>query len=356
MTIKYSDREDVLTQKYELFSIPEPNAGVSTFGSVGVGTSKWWGGVLAPNGKIYAAPSYSSSILEIDPIVGTAKTFGSISGNSKYAGAVLAKNGKIYCIPNTARNILEIDPISKTSSTFATITGTDTWSGGVLADNGKIYCIPFNSRNILVIDPIARSTSTIVIPTILPSGSSLGGSSWSGGVLAQNGKIYAVPNSQNTFRILIITPSLGIATYFGNVGGATTNHWSGCALSLDGKIYAIPGNESAVLKIDPILQTTTEIGNFVGSDKWRGGVLSTNGKIYGIPNNSLSILEIDTSVGIATTLSNVGIALSSCAGGVLGKDGKIYCIPSNSSTVFEIGQTTATRPSNILFGPHLNKF
>ena len=38
---------------------------VSTFGSL-FGSSKWAGGVLAPNGKIYGIPCYSTTVLEID--------------------------------------------------------------------------------------------------------------------------------------------------------------------------------------------------------------------------------------------------------------------------------------------------
>ena len=37
----------------------------TTFGSL-TGSYKWSGGVLAPNGKIYGIPCYSTTILEID--------------------------------------------------------------------------------------------------------------------------------------------------------------------------------------------------------------------------------------------------------------------------------------------------
>ena len=44
---------------------------VSTFGSL-TGSLKWLGGVLAPNGKIYGIPYNSTTVLEIDPVAGTA--------------------------------------------------------------------------------------------------------------------------------------------------------------------------------------------------------------------------------------------------------------------------------------------
>jgi hypothetical protein len=40
---------------------------VTTIGSF-TGTDKWAGGVLAPNGKIYAPPQESTKILEINPM------------------------------------------------------------------------------------------------------------------------------------------------------------------------------------------------------------------------------------------------------------------------------------------------
>ena len=61
---------------------------VSTFGSLS-GTNKWVGGVLAPNGKIYGIPFGSTTILEIDPEAQTASTFGSVgTGAWKWYGGV----------------------------------------------------------------------------------------------------------------------------------------------------------------------------------------------------------------------------------------------------------------------------
>ena len=46
-------------------STPTPNINVFTFGSF-AGSLKWFGGVLAPNGKIYGIPGNSTTVLEID--------------------------------------------------------------------------------------------------------------------------------------------------------------------------------------------------------------------------------------------------------------------------------------------------
>ena len=121
---------------------------VATFGSVS-GTYKWYGGVLAPNGKIYGIPYNPSTILKIDPETDTATTLGSLSGTSKWIGGVLAPNGKIYGIPYNSSTILKIDPETDTATTLGSLSGTSKWIGGVLAPNGKIYGIPANASTVL---------------------------------------------------------------------------------------------------------------------------------------------------------------------------------------------------------------
>ena len=83
------------------------SATISTFGSL-AGTSKWAGGVLAPNGMIYGMPYNSTTILKIDPTTDTATTFGSLSGTNKWFGGVLAPNGRIYGIPQSSIVVLAI--------------------------------------------------------------------------------------------------------------------------------------------------------------------------------------------------------------------------------------------------------
>jgi hypothetical protein len=80
--------------------------------------------------------------------------FGDLQGNDKYFGGVLAPNGKIYGIPRNSTQILCIDPETHMTELFGDIPeGTERWVGGALAPNGKIYCVPYSSTQILCIDP-----------------------------------------------------------------------------------------------------------------------------------------------------------------------------------------------------------
>jgi len=128
---------------------------INLFGSLS-GSNKWAGGVLAPNGNIYAIPISSNQVLEIDPVNQTTSLFGSFSGTNKWFGGVLAPNGKIYGIPFNSTQVLEIDPVNQTTNLFGSFSGTNKWIGGVLAPNGNIYAIPISSNQVLEISKVNR--------------------------------------------------------------------------------------------------------------------------------------------------------------------------------------------------------
>ena len=118
---------------------------------------KWFGGVLAPNGNIYGIPARSSNVLVIntsnDTMTASIPDLSGIgvnltSGEGKYWGGVLAPNGRIYCAPNNAgtdlssgRYVLEIDPSSNKFSYVGIDHGISgrKYSGGTLGLDGNIY-------------------------------------------------------------------------------------------------------------------------------------------------------------------------------------------------------------------------
>lgn len=96
----------------DLASYSTATGEVSTHGSLGDEISKWYGGCLAPNGKLYFAPHDNGSILEVDPE--TASTVmlpivdTSHGSNSKFRGGVVAPNGSIYFIPYETDAVLKL--------------------------------------------------------------------------------------------------------------------------------------------------------------------------------------------------------------------------------------------------------
>jgi hypothetical protein len=300
----------------------------STFGSLGSGGYKWWGGVLAPNGYIYGIPFNSTSILKINPATPGASTFGSLAGSTKWHSGILAPNGYIYGLPYSSTSILKIDPSDDSTSTFGSVSNGP-YFGGVLAGNGCIYCVPNNGTTVLKIDTSDDSVSEI---GSLPATNS----KWKGAVLGANGMVYGIPGDSTT--ILKIDPSDDSMSTFGSLSG--TAKWYGGVLAPNGHIYGIPFGSTQVLKIDTSTDTPSVFGSLSGSNKWRGGVLAPNGMIYGMPRDSTTILKINPGAGTAATFGSFS-GTNKWAGGILAPNGDIYGIPTDSATVLEIDPDSA---------------
>ncbi len=141
------------------------NINVATYPQIGTDISKWYGGVLAPNGNIYCIPNNARCILRITPNLTTPDTVNLdisnidisnytflASNSNKWRGGALAPNGKIYCAPYGVTQVLVINP--KTNTISFDISGfVGSYTGAILAPNGKIYCAPTNGTNALVINP-----------------------------------------------------------------------------------------------------------------------------------------------------------------------------------------------------------
>ena len=135
-----------LAQPYDaptILEIDPVTHSLETFGNVGREPCKWYGGVLAPNDKIYAIPYASQFVMEISPESKTAAIFATVGpGWGKWSGGVLAGNGMIYGIPALATSLLEIDVNSRTVTPYGMLPGgeqfEDKWNGGVLAPNGEL--------------------------------------------------------------------------------------------------------------------------------------------------------------------------------------------------------------------------
>ena len=97
-----------------------------------------------------------------------------------------------------------IDPVANTTTTFSVSnTSTQMYKSGVLAPNGKIYAISFFANDYMVIDPVANTTTTFAISTF-------NGGKYRGGVLAPNGKIYFVPSDVANYMEILTDTTINI--------------------------------------------------------------------------------------------------------------------------------------------------
>ena len=245
---------------------------------------------------------------------------------NKWFGGVLAPNGKIYGIPYTSPSVLIIDPVTNTTDT-TTITGlsssVDKWFGGVVAPNGKIYGTPYTSSSVLIIDPVTNTADTTTI-----TGLSTGTFKWIGGVLGPDGKIYG--NANLNTNVLILDPSspvVDITTSFGiNVANVSYTNVSKLLTFGAGATLLTSG----LLAGDNIIITVS------GGIKYTGYIQSidSNTQITFIYALSLgadivagSITKLEKTRKADFTTLTVTSAQGKAFGGALGPDGKIYTCP-----------------------------
>ena len=229
-------------------------------------------------------------------------------------------------------------------------TAPGSYSGGVLAQNGKIYCMPGGSKTIGVIDTNTNTFSEPITTNITVI------YSYTGGVLAPNGKIYCIPDSAT--NVGVIDPVANTFTTFGTAPGGTA--YNGGVLAPNGLIYCIPCSATSIGIIDPVagtfstsvFPTGTVTGTGAGSFAYNAGVLGPNGNIYCIPRRATNIGLINPITGKFTTFGTTPGG-NAFIGGVLAPNGKIYCIPFNATSVGVIDTTTNTYTT---FGSVTNNF
>jgi cysteine-rich repeat protein len=321
------------------------------------GGAKWIGGVLGLDGNIYTIPYFVGDILVIKPGSDESVAFKLLTPDctfpvdSHFAGGALGTDGKIYAVPAfpyTESQVLVIDYLADAAEGYIACSllnidnvqaeaNSDGWYGAVAAPNGKIYGMPYNSaldtaNNVLVIDPASASATTFLV-----DGLNEELQRYAGGVLANNGKIYAIPWSES--RVMEITPAhVGLADTARLVGDTVSGFWIGGVLAANGHVYGIPYVDDNMLEIEPATGsvTTFSLGLGVTGLSWSGGVLGSNGIIYGIPYSASGVLLFypSTRTGALGPVGNP--ASEDWVGGVLAENGHIYGIPHKAGTVLDI--------------------
>jgi streptogramin lyase len=138
---------------------------------------RWAGAVEAPDGKIYCIPSQGDlaannrmNILVIDPSTGSISFIetpleGADGDNDELYGGVLAPNGKIYCAPRNCSQILVVD-VYAAEPVVSTIpkpldAGSNQWSFGCLGSDSCVYFAPRSATKILKVDPATDTVTTV---------------------------------------------------------------------------------------------------------------------------------------------------------------------------------------------------
>ncbi|EGD80063.1 hypothetical protein PTSG_13026 [Salpingoeca rosetta] len=217
------------------------------------------------------------------------------------------------------------------------------WVGGVLLDNGRIFAAPFNFDRALVVDTVTHAVDTTSFtfdrePLDLLYANSLVGS---------DGRVLAFPGTHREFPFRLNPRTNATETgQFSFRDNTSDGLWVSGVVARNGKMYGVPFAATSVLILDPVsndTDTTAMSGLSSQGEKWISGVLADNGKLYCIPSNADAVLVIDPEANStdATTLTVSGDT-HQWRDGVLAGNGLIFGIPYDHAFVLVINPALNT--------------
>lgn len=282
----------------KVLSIDTASDAVSSFGDVSAlagysSSGAWFSGVLGPDGLIYGIPAFASSVLVIDPVARTVSEFGAITSEqagissavksvSKWRGGCLADNGKIYCAPYGAATVLEIDPIARTLNFFGSL-GLDSqkFAGVVPLPDGRVYSGHARNNYSIIIDPATHTITNVGTPPVRDDNDVAPCAA-----LDASGAVWLAG-----FRSIYLCHNLGSDTKTQYSNGTSLYN---LALVPTGDIVGINATtiRRGVEVINPVTtayQNRYMLSGQSGSPFSFGGILAPNGALYGTPYGRNSV-------------------------------------------------------------------
>ena len=301
-----------------------------SFGSLQSSSYGRYGGVLAPNGKIYFAPFTANFITVLDPLTHDLEEIQVNSGFSYFwCGGVLAPNGFIYFIPYRARKVLKFNYLDNSFSVLENTSNFFPWdgqAGGVLGFNNKIYSFPYSNNNrITEFDPL--TDTAVFVGEEIPFFKSR---AYYGCVNGLNGKIYGIPSDKKQ-PIYEFDPLSGSGSF---VSGELSYGYESAITLPSGKILFVPGSGKEFLLFDPSAYSLEYFGyHNVSFAEYRGSVLGADGLVYLAPMGGKEVMRVDPENKTIALIGAVRYGVRKYQGGVLAPNGNIYLAPGEETRV-----------------------
>ena len=177
-----------------------------------------------------------------------------------WRGAVIAPNGRIYCAPSTGDVVLIIDPKDKTAGDHGTAHVEDyglnlaggRWQGIALGADGRLYCAPWSGNFVLVIDPDGTDTewgSAELTDFGFEGGLGAGGASakWDSCGTGPDGWVYCM---NRTSSVVLAIDTLTRTAYYEPAAGWRTARNQTTIQALTGTIFGLPNDGDACVVIE----------------------------------------------------------------------------------------------------------
>ena len=163
--------------------------------------------VILPNGNVICSPlggpAVTSNIIEVDPLARTYLNTAAVSsGSFPFGGAILAPNGNVILAP-TFSSVGVYNPSTKVLSSIAisAVSATGSFNTGALLPTGNIIFYPsYSCSNVGTFDPVSLTYSNL-------ADTGIRNSSVVGGTLTPSGQVVLVPRTQNVAVVDTVCPA-----------------------------------------------------------------------------------------------------------------------------------------------------
>jgi hypothetical protein len=257
-------------------------------GSSFTGAEMFSGFVYVGGGKMIGIPlSYSQAII-FDTVTKVWTPIGtSYPALLKWYGGALANNGFVYAAPfNGASQFLKIDPIGLTTTLVGSSIGTSFRLSGMAQIGSNLFLAANRNHTHPVIFDANTDTWTNL-------GSSQGTSLnkyWSSHAMPGGYSYLVKCNAALHGKVENVTSTL---SFFG-VSESSINRFYGMGLAPNGFLYTTPATFNYIEKLDPVSNNRKLIAiPLTGSEKFLGSpILAPNGAFYFPAANSTQIMKL----------------------------------------------------------------
>ena len=223
-------------------SSPEARVLVTTHGNYPLGGHKWHGAAASADGTIVSVPNNADNVLCIKP-----------AAQAMYT----SPDTKVDTTPEPEIFILEGQSPGDVATGRHRDDGKYKYLGAMAGTDGHVYCFPSGSERVLQVNTVKRIARSVG-PNLLDAGMEpLFQNKWQNGLTNDKEEcVYAIPlGAETVLRIKTHSPEDDnepiVTTWKLPLPNKTLEKWEGGVVAENGIIYCMPNNHKAVLQVVP---------------------------------------------------------------------------------------------------------